>query len=61
MTTASSLVPTFSEKLVLCWTMTNDKKEMRWIDCILPLRPKGGLSSEDFDAMEDSFFIQVES
>jgi hypothetical protein len=32
---------------------------MRWIDCIIPLRPKGGLGFEDFDAMEDSFFIQV--
>ena len=37
-----------------------DKEELRWIDCILPLRPTGGLSSADFDAMEDSFFIQVE-
>ena len=37
-----------------------DKQEMRWYDCTLPLRPKGGLSAHDLDALEDSFFIQCE-
>jgi len=37
-----------------------DKEEMWWYHCVLPLRPKGGLSSADFDAMEDSFYIQTE-
>ena len=41
-------------------TLDYDKEEMHWYDCTLPLRPKGGLSSSDFDAMEDSFHIQCE-
>jgi hypothetical protein len=36
------------------------KEEMWWYDCVLPLRPKGGLSAADFDAMEDSFYIETE-
>ncbi len=37
-----------------------DKEEMRWYACALPLRPKNGLNSKEFDAIEDSLFIQVE-
>ena len=37
-----------------------DKQEMKWYDCTLPLRPKGALDSAEFDAMEDSFYIQTE-
>jgi hypothetical protein len=33
---------------------------MEWFDTILPLRPKGGLTAEDFDAMSDAFHLQVE-
>jgi hypothetical protein len=35
-------------------------QQMEWFDTILPLRPKGGLTAEDFDAMADAFHIQVE-
>jgi hypothetical protein len=41
-------------------TLDYDKEEMLWYDCTLPLRPKGGLSSSDFDAMEDAFHIQYD-
>jgi hypothetical protein len=41
-------------------TLNYDKEEMCWYDCTLPLQPKGGLSSSDFDAMEDSFHIQCQ-
>ena len=41
-------------------TLDYDKEEMRWYNCTLPLRPKGGLSSSDFDAMEDSFHFQCD-
>jgi hypothetical protein len=35
---------------------------MEWFDTTLPLRPTGvGLKAEDFDAMVDSFHIQVEN
>ena len=34
--------------------------KMEWFDCSIPLRPPGGLTSDDFDAMEDMFFIQAE-
>ncbi len=33
---------------------------MEWFDTTLPLRPKGGLTAEGFDAMADAFHIQVE-
>ena len=33
---------------------------MEWYDSILPMRPRSGLTSEDFDAMEDQYFIQLE-
>ena len=35
-------------------------QQMEWFDTILPLRPKGGLTAEDFDAITDAFHIQVE-
>jgi hypothetical protein len=35
---------------------------MEWFDTTLPLRPTGvGLKAEDFDAMVDSFHVQVEN
>ena len=33
---------------------------MEWYDSTLPMRPSYGLTSEDFDAMEDQYFIQLE-
>ena len=33
---------------------------MEWYDNILPMRPRSGLTSVDFDAMEDQYFIQLE-
>ena len=33
---------------------------MAWYDNVLPMRPSYGLSSEDFDAMEDQYFVQLE-
>ncbi len=33
---------------------------MEWFDCSIPLCPPGGLDSNNFDAMEDMFHIQVE-
>jgi hypothetical protein len=32
---------------------------MEWFDCLIPLRPPGGLDSKELDAMEDMFHIQV--
>ena len=37
-----------------------EDQQMTWFDTTLPLRPIGGLNSEDFDAMVDAFHIQVE-
>ena len=37
-----------------------DRGEMLWYDSTLPMRPRKGLTSEDFDHMEDSYFIQYE-
>ena len=37
-------------------------EQMEWFDITLPLKPTGvGLKAEDFDAMVDSFHIQVEN
>ena len=33
---------------------------IEWYDSTLPMRPSYGLTSEDFDAMEDQYFIQLE-
>ena len=33
---------------------------MEWYDSILPMRPRKGLTSTDFDDMEDQYFIQLE-
>jgi hypothetical protein len=39
-----------------------EDETMEWFDTTLPLRPTGvGLEAEDFDAMVDSFHIQVEN
>ena len=39
-----------------------EDETMEWFDTTLPLRPTGvGLKAEDFDAMVDSFHIQVEN
>ncbi len=32
---------------------------IEWFDCFIPLCPTGGLDSEEFNAMEDMFYIQV--
>jgi hypothetical protein len=32
---------------------------MDWFDCSIPLCPPGGFDSNEFDAMEDMFHIQV--
>ena len=37
-----------------------DRGEMLWYDNMLPMCPRRGLTSEDFDHMEDSYFIQHE-
>ena len=37
-----------------------DRGKMLWYDSTLPMRPRNGLMSEDFDHMEDSCFIQHE-
>ena len=34
--------------------------EMSWFDNVIPMRPSYGLTSTDFDAMEDQYFIQTE-
>jgi hypothetical protein len=34
--------------------------KMEWFDCSVPLRPLGGLTSTDFEATEDVFFVQTE-
>ena len=31
---------------------------MTWYDSIVPMRPSHGLKSDDFDAMEDQYWIQ---
>jgi hypothetical protein len=36
------------------------KGNMEWFDCSIPLCPPGGLDSNEFDAIEDMFHIQVE-
>ena len=37
-----------------------DRGEMVWYDCTLPMRPRKGLTSADFDQMEDMYHIQFE-
>ena len=37
-----------------------DSGNMEWYDSTLPMRPSCGLTSSDFDAMEDQYFIQLE-
>eukprot|EP00956_Cyclotella_meneghiniana_P001139 scaffold1315_cov23-Cyclotella_meneghiniana.AAC.7 len=37
-----------------------EDEQMEWFDTTLPLKPVGGLTSQDFDAMVDAFHIQVE-
>ena len=37
-----------------------DAGEMTWFDNVIPLRPRSGLNSFDFDAMEDQYHIQNE-
>ena len=37
-----------------------DQGEMLWCNNMLPMHPRRGLMSEDFDHMEDSYFIQHE-
>ena len=37
-----------------------NRGEMRWYDTTLHMCPRRGLTSDDFDHMEDSYFIQHE-
>ena len=37
-----------------------DTGEMKWYDNVLPMRPRCGLTSMDFDDMVDQYYIQVE-
>ena len=37
-----------------------DHGEMLWYDIMLPMRPRKGLMSADFDHMEDIYYIQYE-
>jgi hypothetical protein len=40
--------------------MNYSEGNMEWFDCSIPLHPPGGLDSNEFNAMEDMFHIQVE-
>ena len=40
--------------------MDYDEGNMVWYDCVLPMRPRCGLTSNDFNDMEDQYHIQVE-
>jgi hypothetical protein len=37
-----------------------DRGKMLWYDCMLPMHPRIGLTSDDFDHMEDMYHIQFE-
>eukprot|EP00956_Cyclotella_meneghiniana_P036507 scaffold126502_cov47-Cyclotella_meneghiniana.AAC.4 len=37
-----------------------EDEQMEWFDTTLPLKPVGGLTSQDFDAMVDAFHVQME-
>ena len=37
-----------------------DEGNMVWYDCVLPMRPRCGLTSNDFNDMEDQYYMQVE-
>ena len=37
-----------------------EKNQMEWFDCVIPMRPSKGLTTEDFHAMEDHWHIQIE-
>ncbi len=39
--------------------LNSSERNMEWFDCSIPLHPPGGLDSNEFDAMEDMFHIQV--
>jgi hypothetical protein len=39
--------------------LNHSEGNMEWFDCSIPLHPPGGLDSNEFDAMEDMFHIQV--
>ena len=36
------------------------QNRMEWLDCILPMRPPGGLDADDFNTMVDQWYVQVE-
>ena len=40
--------------------MDYENGNMTWFDATLPMRPPHGLTSTDFDAMEDQYFVQME-
>eukprot|EP00956_Cyclotella_meneghiniana_P021042 scaffold37820_cov36-Cyclotella_meneghiniana.AAC.2 len=37
-----------------------EDEQMEWFDTTLPLKPVGGLTSQDFDAMVNAFHVQME-
>ena len=37
-----------------------EKGQMEWFGCIIPMRPSKGLTTEEFHAMEDQWYIQIE-
>jgi hypothetical protein len=37
-----------------------DRGKMLWYDSTLPMHPRKGLTSADFDHMEDTYYIQYE-
>ena len=36
------------------------KNQMEWFNCVIPMGPSKGLTTEDFHAMEDHWHIQIE-
>ena len=40
--------------------MDFDSDDMSWVDTVLPMRPKCGVTAAEFDAMEDKYFVQME-
>ena len=40
--------------------MDYDTGNMEWYNFVLPMRPRCGLTSDDFEDMEDQYHIQLE-
>ncbi len=41
--------------------LNNSEGNMEWFDCSIPLGPPGGLDSNQIDAIEDMFHIQIKA